>query len=75
MTAPLHGLITRIHVAIGDRVEAGMPVVQMEAMKLVHSLSAPQAGVVASIRHAEGDIVPAGAILIEIELNEERKVS
>jgi acetyl/propionyl-CoA carboxylase alpha subunit len=75
VTAPLHGLITRIHVAVGDRVEAGMAVVQMEAMKLVHTLAAPRTGLVTGISHAEGDIVPAGATLIEIDLNEERKVS
>ncbi|WP_428249677.1 biotin carboxylase N-terminal domain-containing protein [Ferrovibrio sp.] len=68
ITAPLHGLVAQIYVAVGDRVEAGMAVAQMEAMKLVHTLSAPQAGVVASIRHAAGDIVPAGATLIEIDL-------
>lgn len=72
--APLHGLITQIHVAVGDRVEAGMAVVQMEAMKLVHSLSAPRTGLVARIRHGEGDIVPAGATLIEIEVTEEETV-
>lgn len=68
ISAPLHGLVAQIYVAVGDRVEAGMAVAQMEAMKLVHTLSAPQAGVVASIRHAAGDIVPAGATLIEIDL-------
>lgn len=72
--APLHGLITQIHVAVGDRVEVGMAVVQMEAMKLVHSLPAPRAGRVTGIRHAEGDIVPAGATLIEIEVTEEEAV-
>ncbi len=68
ITAPLHGLVAQIYVKVGDRVEAGMAVAQMEAMKLVHTLAAPQAGVVASIRHAAGDIVPAGATLIEIDL-------
>jgi 3-methylcrotonyl-CoA carboxylase alpha subunit len=72
--APLHGLITQIHVAVGDRVEAGMAVVQMEAMKLVHTLSAPRAGNVASIRQAEGDIVPAGTTLIEIDVIEEKEI-
>ncbi len=71
--APLHGLITQIHVAVGDAVEAGMALVQMEAMKLVHSLAAPSAGRVAQIRHAVGDIVPAGATLIEIDLLEEKE--
>lgn len=73
--APLHGLITQIHVSVGERVEAGMAVVQMEAMKLVHTLTAPRAGVVAGIRHAEGDIVPAGATLVELDLIEEEEKS
>ncbi|PJI40928.1 biotin carboxylase N-terminal domain-containing protein [Ferrovibrio sp.] len=73
--APLHGLITQIHVVVGDRVEAGMAVVQMEAMKLVHTLPAPRAGHVTGIRQAVGDIVPAGTTLIEIDVIEEKEIS
>jgi acetyl/propionyl-CoA carboxylase alpha subunit len=64
--APLHGVVSRLHVALGDTVEKGMPVLQMEAMKLIHTLKAPVHGRVEQIRCAEGDTVPAGAILVEI---------
>jgi acetyl/propionyl-CoA carboxylase alpha subunit len=64
--APLHGVVSRLHVALGDTVERGTPLLQMEAMKLIHTLKAPVGGRVEQIRCAEGDTVPAGAILIEI---------
>jgi 3-methylcrotonyl-CoA carboxylase alpha subunit len=64
--APLHGLVSRLHVALGDLVEKGTPVLQMEAMKLVHTLKAPVPGRIGAIRCAVGDTVPAGAILVEI---------
>ena len=36
--APLHGVVSQLHVALGDIVEKGAPVMQMEAMKLIHTL-------------------------------------
>ncbi len=47
-------------------VEVGTPVLQMEAMKLIHTLSAPAAGRIAAIRCDVGDTVPAGRLLVEI---------
>ena len=64
--APLHGVVSRLHVSLGDTVEKGTPVLQMEAMKLVHTLKAAAAGRVNAIRCAVGDTVPAGAVLVEI---------
>jgi 3-methylcrotonyl-CoA carboxylase alpha subunit len=66
--APLHGMVSHLYVAIGDAVEVGTPVLQMEAMKLIHTLNAPVSGTVATIRCAVGDTVPAGAVLMEIAL-------
>ncbi|MBY0321812.1 MAG: ATP-grasp domain-containing protein [Reyranella sp.] len=73
--APLHGVVSKLCVAVGDAVEKGAPVLQMEAMKLVHTLKAPLAGRIQSIRCAEGDTVPAGAVLVEItpEADEEKR--
>ncbi len=68
--APLHGVVSQLHVALGDAVERGAPVLQMEAMKLIHTLKAPMPGRIGQIRCTVGDIVPAGAILIEITPNE-----
>ena len=64
--APLHGVVAQIFVAVGETVEKGAPVVQMEAMKLIHTLKAPMPGRVAAIRCNVGDTVPAGAVLVEI---------
>jgi acetyl/propionyl-CoA carboxylase alpha subunit len=68
--APLHGVVSQLHVALGDTVEKGAPVLQMEAMKLIHTLRAHVAGRVGRIRCNAGDTVPAGAILIEITPSE-----
>jgi acetyl/propionyl-CoA carboxylase alpha subunit len=69
--APLHGVVSCLHVALGDAVEKGTPVLQMEAMKLIHTLKAAVPGRVGSIFCAVGDTVPAGAILVEISPIEE----
>jgi 3-methylcrotonyl-CoA carboxylase alpha subunit len=64
--APLHGVVSQLHVALGDVVKEGEPVLQMEAMKLIHTLKAPVPGRIEHIRCSVGDTVPAGTILIEI---------
>jgi 3-methylcrotonyl-CoA carboxylase alpha subunit len=64
--APLHGVVAKLHVALGDIVEKGTPVLQMEAMKLIHTLKAPVPGRIEQINFTEGDTVPAGAVLVEI---------
>jgi 3-methylcrotonyl-CoA carboxylase alpha subunit len=64
--APLHGVVSRLHVGLGDVVEKGTPVLQMEAMKLIHTLKANAPGRIEAIRCAVGDTVPAGAVLVEI---------
>ena len=68
--APLYGVVSQLHVALGDAVERGAPVLQMEAMKLIHTLKAPIPGRIEQIRCTVGDIVPAGAILVEIAPDE-----
>jgi 3-methylcrotonyl-CoA carboxylase alpha subunit len=64
--APLHGVVSQIFVAVGDTVEKGSAVLQMEAMKLIHTLAAPVSGRVAAIHCNAGDTVPAAAVLVEI---------
>ena len=68
--APLYGVVSQLHVALGDTVARGAPVLQMEAMKLIHTLKAPVPGRVGQISCTVGDIVPAGAILVEITPDE-----
>jgi pyruvate carboxylase subunit B len=67
IVAPMPGLVVRIHVAVGDRVEAGQPVVVMEAMKMENELRAASAGTVRAIAATPGVAVEKGAVLVELE--------
>ncbi len=66
LTAPMPGLIRKVLVQVGEQVEAGQPLLVLEAMKTEQVLRAPSAGVVQSLNCREGDIVSEGAILVEI---------
>jgi 3-methylcrotonyl-CoA carboxylase alpha subunit len=73
--APLHGMVSQLYVAVGDTVVVGTPVLQMEAMKLIHTLGAPAAGTIAAIRCVVGETVPAGTVLVEITLKNTEEVA
>ena len=60
-------LVVAIHVAPGDRVEAGEALGVLEAMKTEIAFCAPVAGVVAEVRVVPGRQVDAGAVLLVIE--------
>ena len=70
--SPMPGLITEVLVTIGQAVSAGDPVVTMEAMKLMHQLSAPMAGTVQAIHYQAGDTVGGAVCIVTIEPHEER---
>ncbi len=65
--APMPGLIVRVSVQVGDKVEAGQGLVVMEAMKMENELRATSAGVVKSIEVAAGTAVEKGALLVALE--------
>ncbi len=65
--APMPGRIVKLLVAAGARVSAGQPVMLLEAMKMEHTLAAPQDGVVAPLTHRVGDLVAEGAELARID--------
>jgi pyruvate carboxylase subunit B len=65
LVAPMPGLVVRVHVAVGDAVAAGQPVVAIEAMKMENELRAPAAGIVRVIRAVPGLPVEKGAVLVE----------
>jgi propionyl-CoA carboxylase alpha chain len=67
LASPLPGIVRRIAVRAGERVEAGTVVVVVEAMKTEHRIAAPRAGRVGRILVAEGQEVPAGAPLALLE--------
>ncbi|HWW29735.1 MAG TPA: biotin carboxylase N-terminal domain-containing protein [Steroidobacteraceae bacterium] len=66
LLTPLPGTIVAVHVANGQKVARGAPLVTVEAMKMEHTLTAPYAGVVARIAFGLADRVQAGAVLVEL---------
>ena len=67
MAAPMNGSIVRVLVAAGDSVEAGTPLVVLEAMKMEHSVRAPTAGTVTAVLCAEGELIGEGTLLVEMQ--------
>jgi len=67
LTAPMNGSIVRVLVEAGQSVEAGAQLVVLEAMKMEHSIRAPQAGVVKALYCQEGEMVSEGSALVELE--------
>ena len=67
LEAPMPGVVTRVHVAVGDAVRQGQPLVAIEAMKMEHVLRAPRDGKVRAILARLGEMVSGGAALVELE--------
>jgi oxaloacetate decarboxylase alpha subunit len=65
--AVLAGNIFKVHVAPGDRVEEGQPLLVVEAMKMETAVSAPKAGTVSEVFVREGDAVAVGDPLVSID--------
>ena len=65
LTAPMNGSIVRVLVEVGQAVEAGAPLVVLEAMKMEHSIRAPKATTVKALLCQEGDMVSEGAAVVE----------
>ena len=65
--APMPGLIVRVNVSVGDRVETGQGIVVMEAMKMENELRATAAGTVKSVEVTPGTAVEKGALLVALE--------
>ena len=67
LIAPMPGSVVSVHVAAGDSVTAGDPVVTLEAMKMEHVVAAPVSGRVADVDVTAGDQVSRGQRLGAIE--------
>lgn len=65
VTAPMPGRVNALLVEPGAAVARGQPRVVLEAMKMEHTIKAPQAGTVQTLRYAVGDQVEDGALLVE----------
>lgn len=67
LLAPMPGLLTRIEVGEGEKVEAGQPLAVVEAMKMENILRAEKSGVVKAINFAAGDSLAVDAAILEFE--------
>jgi len=70
LRAAMAGRVVALLARPGERVEAGAPLLTLEAMKMEHSLVAPFDGIVAELEAAEGAQVSEGALLARIEKGE-----
>ena len=70
LLAPMPGSVVRVIASVGDEVEAGAPVLVLEAMKMQHTVAAPHAGTVSQIEVQPGQQVAAGEVLAVVEEQE-----
>jgi 3-methylcrotonyl-CoA carboxylase alpha subunit len=66
LTTPLPGVVAAVVAKVGQAVKAGDVLMVIEAMKMEHSIRAPQNGVVKVIHFEHGDRVPEGSQLLEL---------
>ncbi len=67
VAAPMPGAVLAIHVAVGDAVAEGDPLITLEAMKMEHAASSPRAGRVSELLVRVGDQVVRGQPLATVE--------
>jgi propionyl-CoA carboxylase alpha chain len=67
LICPMPGLLTTLHVSVGDAVEAGQPLAVVEAMKMENILRAEKSGTVKLINAQAGDSLAVDAVILEME--------
>ncbi|HEY8051143.1 MAG TPA: acetyl/propionyl/methylcrotonyl-CoA carboxylase subunit alpha [Ramlibacter sp.] len=66
LTAPMPGKVLSFAVKAGDKVRKGQALAVMEAMKMEHTIAAPEDGTVQELLYAPGDQVAEGAELLKL---------
>jgi 3-methylcrotonyl-CoA carboxylase alpha subunit len=69
------GKIVQVFVKAGDRVTRGMPLAVLEAMKMEHTLAAPDDARIEAVDVAQGDQVGEGAVVIRFTKPEKTKAA
>ena len=67
LLSPMPGLLVALHVAAGDKVEAGQPLAVVEAMKMENILRAVKSATIARVDAAVGDSLAVDAVILEME--------
>jgi biotin carboxyl carrier protein len=65
--APMPGKVVRVLVEVGSQIEAGAPIIVVEAMKMQNEMKSPKAGTVIALNIQTGDTVNGGDVLAMIE--------
>jgi biotin carboxyl carrier protein len=66
IAATMPGVVTEVHVSVGDTVEPGDLLGVIESMKLLHAVKAPQSGMVENVDVGLGDAVEIGQAIFVI---------
>jgi biotin carboxyl carrier protein len=67
VVSPLPGLVATVHVAVGDTIASGDPVVTLQSMKMEIPITAEADGTVAEILVGEGDEIDTGAVIARLD--------
>ncbi|HET9457597.1 MAG TPA: biotin carboxylase N-terminal domain-containing protein [Candidatus Limnocylindrales bacterium] len=67
IVAPMPGSVVALHAAVGDRLEAGAPIVTLEAMKMEHAVASPIDARLVELLVGPGDQVARGQLLAVLE--------
>ena len=67
LTAPMNGRVVAVNGKAGEKIDAGKPLVVLEAMKMEHGLNLPFSIRIKSIHVKEGAQVAPGHLLVEFE--------
>jgi len=71
LTAPMNGTMVSVLVKTGEHVSKDQPLLIMEAMKMEHTIKAPNDGIINEIFFEAGDMVDGGAELLAFSASEE----
>jgi biotin carboxyl carrier protein len=66
IVSPMSGVILKVLVSEGQKVEYGQKLVILEAMKMENDIVTDKAGIVKKIYVKEGDSVDTGQVLVEL---------
>jgi propionyl-CoA carboxylase alpha chain len=67
LICPMPGLLVRLDVGAGDKVEAGQPLAVVEAMKMENILRAEKTGTVKSVSANMGDSLAVDQVILELD--------
>ncbi|KAL9249120.1 Methylcrotonoyl-CoA carboxylase subunit alpha, mitochondrial-like protein [Drosera capensis] len=68
VVTPMAGLVVKVLFEDGAKVEAGQPVLVLEAMKMEHIVKAPSSGFIRGLQATPGKQVSDGSVLFKIQI-------